>query len=367
MKRYGNLYDGVCSFEALLAASRKARRGKRFKASTARFEYDLEKRLFGLERELMEQTYHPGKYKEFHIYETKPRKISAAPYRDRVVQHALCAVIAPIFERTFISDSYACRKGKGTHKAVDRFTYYARRFKYVLKFDIAKYFPSIDHEVLKQKIRRKIKCARTLWLIDLIIDSSNPQEGKAFYFNGDGLFTPHERRKGIPIGNLASQLFALIYLNDVDHLAKERFASLGYTRYMDDMALFGDDKRELWGALREIEALLEKDRLKLKRGASMIYPVEIGVDYLGYKVYPNHRRLRYENVVRYTRRLRRLQRMYSAGHIGLADVSASVQSWIGHIKHADTWGLRENLFGSITFRRGGAPDESCVARRVVEQ
>lgn len=217
MKRAGNLYNSIVSFESLLAASRKARRGKRFKASTARFEYNLERNIA---KKLQAQTWRPGKYREFYIYELKPRKISAAPYEDRVVQHALCSIIEPIFDGTFIHDNYACRKGKGTHKAVDRFTYYARRFKYVLKFDIARYFPSIDHEILKEKIRRKIKCAGTLWLIDLIIDSSNPQGGGLFYYHGDDLFTPLERRKGIPIGNLTSQIFALVYLNEIDHFIR---------------------------------------------------------------------------------------------------------------------------------------------------
>jgi retron-type reverse transcriptase len=182
MKRQGNLFDSIRSFSALFSASRKARRGKRFRDSTAGFEFNLEGEIIRLERELREKTYRPGPYREFYIYEHKKRKISAAPYRDRVVQHALCAVIEPIIDRSLIHDTYACRAGKGTHKAVDRFTAFSRKFRYALKFDIEKYFPSIDHEILKAKIRRKIKCQDTLWLIDLIIDSSNPQEGPAADF-----------------------------------------------------------------------------------------------------------------------------------------------------------------------------------------
>lgn len=354
MKRYGNLYESITTFPALLKAAHKARKGKRFKASTARFEFQLERELIRLERELKNQSYRPGPYREFYIYENKPRKISAAPYRDRVVQHALCGVIEPIFDRSLIHDTYACRAGKGTHKAVDRFTHYARRFEYVLKCDMRKYFPSIDHDVLKSKIRGKIKCSKTLWLIDLIIDSSNPQDSINLYFPDDNLFTPHERRKGIPIGNLTSQLFANLYLNDLDHFIKEKFPRFGYLRYMDDLALFGNSRKELWVILKRIEDFLVKDRLRLKSGASMVYPVRQGVNYLGYKLFPNYRKVKYENVVRARRRLKKLQWKYRVGEIGLTEVNQSIQSWLGHVGHADSWRLCQNLFSSIPFKRAEA-------------
>jgi len=367
MKRYGNLFEKVASFDALLAASRRARSCKRFRTSTAQFEYSLENELIALEEELQSQNYQQGPCREFFIYESKPRKISAAPYRDRVVQHALNAVIEPIFERSYIHDSYACRMGKGTHKAVDRFTYYARRFKYVLKCDIEKYFASIDHEILKSKIRRKIKCVKTLWLIDHIIDASREQNGPTRYYPEDSLFTPHQRRRGIPIGNLTSQTFASLFLNDIDHFVKEQMPQFGYIRYMDDMALFANSKDELWKALGRMQELLGENRLTLKPNKNMVYPVAGGVDYLGYKVYPDHRRIRYENVVRYRRRLKRLQGKYQRREIELDAVRASVHSWIGHVQHADSWRLRESLFASAEFHRGGALRESRGARRVVEQ
>ncbi len=177
--------------------------------------------------------------------EPKPRKISAAPYRDRVVHHALCNVIVPIFERTFIADSYANRLGFGTHRALKRFTQFARSSRYILQCDIRKYFPSIDHEILKRLLRRKIKCADTLWLIDTIIDNSNEQEPVIEYFPGDGLLTPIERRRGLPIGNLTSQFFANIYLNGLDHFVKEQLRASKYLRYVDDFALFADDRNFL--------------------------------------------------------------------------------------------------------------------------
>lgn len=154
MKRHGNLFSQITSFENLYLASRKARKGKRLNDNVISFEKNIEEGLFKLQEELISKTYMPGAYREFIIYERKPRKISAAPYRDRVVHHALCNVIEPIFEKTFIYDSYACRKDKGTHKAVDRFTEFCRKNKYVLKTDLKKYFPSIDHEILFAKIKK---------------------------------------------------------------------------------------------------------------------------------------------------------------------------------------------------------------------
>ena len=145
MKREKNLYPEIISFDNLFSAARKAQKGKRFKNDTAKFNLNLEKELFSIQNELKGKTYHPGKYREFKIYEPKKRLISAAPYRDRVVHHALCNVIEPIFERMFIHDSYANRKAKGTHRAVDRYQSFARKNRYVLRCDIQKFFPSIDH------------------------------------------------------------------------------------------------------------------------------------------------------------------------------------------------------------------------------
>ena len=353
MKRYGGLFDRVCSFESLLAASKKARRGKRFRASTAAFEYNLENELIALERELRDGAYRPGGYRKFEIYEPKPRTISAAPYRDRVVHHALCAIIEPILDRSLIHDAYACRTGKGTHKAVLRFNQYARKFRYVLKCDIRKYFPSIDHEILKAKLRRRIKCLRTLSLIDLIIDSSHSEGVADLHFPDDGLFTPFERKKGIPIGNLTSQVFANYYLNALDHLITEKTPRFGYVRYMDDMAVFANTKGELREALSAMRQFLYGERLRLKDEKCMVYSTMNGVNFLGYRIFPEHRRLRNASVVRYRRKLKRLVRSYREGGRTIDDVRASVHSWIGHVRWADSWGLRRKMFDEAAFIRGG--------------
>ncbi|WP_008310083.1 Retron-type reverse transcriptase [Leptolyngbya sp. PCC 6406] len=187
MKRYGNLWPQIIDFENLLQAARQAQQGKRYRPNVLAFNYHLNQELLRLQRELKEQTYRPGKYRTFSIYDPKPRMISAAPYRDRVVHHALCNVIVPPLERTLIADTYANRIGYGTHKALKQFIHFAHTSRYVLQCDICKYFPSLDHELLKGMIRRKLKCPQTLWLIDTIIDGSNPQGGELEYFPGDTL------------------------------------------------------------------------------------------------------------------------------------------------------------------------------------
>jgi retron-type reverse transcriptase len=234
MKRYGNLWPQITDFTNLIEAARKAQRGKRFQENVLAFNYNIETNLLELQEELIAKAYRPGPYKTFQIVEPKKRMISAAPYRDRVVHHALCNVIAPIFERTFTPDSYANRKGYGTHRALRKFVKYARTSRYVLQCDIRKYFPSIDHEILKTIIRRKIKCRETLWLIETIIDASNEQEPVHHFFPGDDLFTPYERRRGLPIGNLTSQFFANVYLNGFDHFVREELKARRYIRYVDD-------------------------------------------------------------------------------------------------------------------------------------
>ncbi len=351
MKRYSNLYEKISSFENLYLASREARLGKRGKESCASFELNIEEELHKLCEEMACKTYRPGAYREFTVYERKPRKISAAPYRDRVVHHALCRIVEPVFEKSFIHDSYACRVGRGTHAAVNRFTQFCRTYRYALKTDIRKYFPSIDHEILLAKISKKIKCKDTLWLTGLIIDGSNKQEEIIDYFPGDDLFTPFARRRGIPIGNLTSQFFANIYLNDFDHFIKEKLQYRAYIRYVDDMVFFAHDKRRLWQTARQIEEYLSRERLSIHRAKTTVSPCAEGIDFLGYRVYPDHRRIRRDNAQRFERKLRKMAAMYQVGCVSLRQINASVQSWIGHTRHADTFALRKKIFDETCFSR----------------
>lgn len=354
MKRHGNLYSNVWDFANLLLAARKAQRGKRFKALCRNFNLDLEKNLFTIRKELRKKTYLPGHYKRFRIFEPKERLISAAPYRDRVVHHALVNVIEPLFDRAMIHDSYANRTERGTHQAVNRFTEFSRKGSYVLKMDIVRYFPNIDHEILMRAIEQRIKDRDILWLISVILESGRETEEHEClsYFRGDDLFTPVERRKGLPIGNLTSQIFANIYLDCFDHYVKEQLRCKQYIRYMDDMAVFDDSKEHLRDVKAAMIEFLEKLRLKVHINRAQYWPVSQGTDWLGYRIYQTHRRVRRSNIRRFRVRLNRLAGEYRQGTVDLHKIQTSVMSWIGHVKHADSYNLRKKILGDVLFQRG---------------
>ncbi len=352
MKRVGGLWARLVSFENLLLAYRKARRGKARGAGVAELALDLEPELLRLQRELMSGEYRPGAYRLFTLYERKPRVIAAAPFRDRVVHHAVMNLIEPPLDRAFIYDSYACRRRKGVHAAVQRYQGWARRYRYALKMDVARYFPSIDHVILKAKLGRRIKDREVLALLERIIDTSPASNDAPSYFPGDDLLTPLERRRGIPIGNLTSQFFANLYLDDLDHYLKEALGVGAYLRYVDDMVALGDDK--VWlGEVREaVRERLARDRLRLHPRKAEITRTRDGLDLLGYRVYPDFRLLRNDNGHRFARKLRGFARAYTAGRMHWPDFDPSVQSWIGHALHADTEGLRRRIFSATIFTRG---------------
>ncbi len=349
MKRYGNLWEQIIAFDNLLLAARKAQKGKRFRENVLAFNYNLEQELPTLQNDLQNRTYQPGTYRTFQIYEPKPRLISAAPYRDRVVHHALCHIIVPIFERTFIADSYANRVGFGTHRALKRFIQFARSSRYVVQCDIRKYFPSLDHEILKTLIRRKIKCRDTLWLIETIIDNSNEQERVIDHFPGDDLITPLTRRRGLPIGNLTSQFFANVYLNGFDHFVKETLKAERYVRYVDDFCLLSDDWQFLADARSQIESYLATLRLKIHPVKSQLFETRQRATFLGFRVLPDRIRVRTENLRRARRRLRQLQTSYQTGTITQAQLSQSLQSWFAHLNQGDTWQLKQTILSSHQF------------------
>ncbi|MGB3693820.1 MAG: RNA-directed DNA polymerase [Spirulinaceae cyanobacterium] len=351
MKRYGNLWLQITAWENLLLASRQAQKGKRFRDNVLAFNYNLEKELLQLQKELQEKTYLPGQYKTFRIFEPKPRLISAAPYRDRVVHHTFCNIAAPLIEKSFIPDSYANRQGYGTHRALKRFVKFARSSRYVLQCDICKYFPSLDHEILKRMLRGKIKCQETLWLIELIIDSSNAQEAVIDYFPGDDLLTPVMRRKGLPIGNLTSQFLANFYLDKFDHFIKHELKVKKYLRYVDDFALFSDDIEFLRQARYALEDYLTTIRLKIHPVKSQLFATEYGANFLGFRIFPERIRVRNDNLRKARRRLKKLQRSYAQGQVDLEKLCQSLQSWEAHLKYGDTYQLRKDIFNHYSFSR----------------
>ena len=353
------LFPRIASFPALEAAAQRAARGKRRKPGVAAFLANLEAEVLRLERELLTGAWRPGRYVEIVVHEPKPRMVSAAPFRDRVVHHALCAVIEPLFERGFVFDSYANRRGKGTHRAVTRYERFRNRHRHVLRCDLYRYFPSIDHALLKTDVRRRIGCERTLHLIDAIIDGSNPQEPVNRYYPGDDLFTPFERRRGLPIGNLTSQLFANVHLDGFDHFVKEVLRAPGYLRYVDDFALFHDDPAVLAEWRGRIAAYLARRRLSLHPRKTYVAATAEPTIFLGYVLLPDgRRRLPEDNVRRFRGRLRSMKDRVRAGTLAPEDARPHIASWVAHARHANTRRLRHALL------RGGPfdPAAPCLPR-----
>jgi len=360
----GNLYETIHSWDNLLLAYNKAARGKRGKAPAAAFEFRLEDNLLELAEELRTRTYAPGDYVSFHIHEPKRRLISAAPFRDRVGHHALCNVIEPIFERSFTADSFANRLGKGNHRALDRAQLYARRHRYVLCCDVRQFFPAIDHAILRGILARKIDCPETMWLIESILQSGEgvlAGEYDMTWFPGDDL-TAALRPRGLPIGNLTSQFWANCYLNAFDHFVKRELRCPGYVRYVDDMLLFGDDKKQMWSWKEQVVKRLAALRLILHEGAAQVRPVTEGIPFLGFVLYPHRRRLKRRKGIATARRLRKLAADYAAGRIPLERLDASVQGWVAHAGHGDTLGLRRAVLGRVKLSPPkGAVDAAGVA------
>ncbi|MBX7168093.1 MAG: reverse transcriptase/maturase family protein [Pirellulales bacterium] len=342
MKRHGGLWCEVVAFENLLRAFRKARRGKCQRRDVERFSFRYELELATLQRELVAGTYQPGPLRTFILHDGKPRRISAAPFRDRVVHHALCNVIEPIFERRFIDDSYASRQGKGVHAAIRRYQQFARGHPYVLKCDVSKFFPSVDHHVLLRLLARKLKDRDVLDLARRIVANSSP-----------ALATDAGLR-GLPIGNQTSQFFGNVYLDPLDHFVKERLRCRSYLRYVDDFVLLGDDTHQLAGFREAIAEFLASLRLQLHPQKRAISRTGDGLRLLGYRVWPRHSRLTREGVLRARRRLRRYQRWYAAGRLTGAELTQRVRAWLGHALHASPESFRRDLLGDIVFTRSPA-------------
>jgi hypothetical protein len=347
------LFDKINCWENLLIAHRKAAKGKRGRSAAARFEYNLTDNLLQLQQELMGRTYLPSEYHSFFIYDPKRRLISAAPFRDRVVHHALCNVIEPIFECGFSSASYANRIGKGTHRAITRAQNLARRFPYFLQFDIQQFFPAIDHEILLNILHRKIDDNGTLWLIRKILYSGKEILRDAYFPHRFAWDEPGDalRPRGLPIGNLTSQFWANCYLNPLDHFIQRELGCKGYVRYVDDGLVFAEDKQTLWLWRKAIVDRLNTLRMTIHPGAHP-RPVIEGIPFLGFVIFATHRRLKRRNVVAYRRRMNTLLVDKQSTSEGRKQILASLRGWINHARYGDTWGLRKNIVNSVSNALG---------------
>jgi RNA-directed DNA polymerase len=342
-------FEAFINWGNLVGAYRRAARGKRSASAVANFEYALGDRLVALQRALAAGTWRPGRYVHFTVHEPKRRLISAAPFSCRVVHHALCAVIEPRFEVCFINDSFANRVGKGTHRAVDRLHHFAQRHAFVLRLDVRQHFPSIDHQILLDLLWRHVPEPGLRTVIEHIVASGDGIDAghDGALFPGDDLLAL-ARPRGLPIGNLTSQFWSNCYLDPLDHFVRRTLRCPAYLRYADDFALFHDDKAQLadWRA-QLIHFLATRLRLQVHERAAQALPCRAGIPWLGFVVYPDHRRVKARKVVVATRRLAERHAMWRSGEISFAEFDASVQGWINHVRFADTWGLREHVLAGL--------------------
>ncbi|MEX2405067.1 MAG: reverse transcriptase/maturase family protein [Candidatus Paceibacterota bacterium] len=328
MKTYNNIFHTIASIPALYAAWERARRGKRYRMQVLHFGYNLEDNLVDIRDELHDGTYTHGQYRTFIVRDSKKRLIKAACFRDRVVHNALYYALETIFEPMFIYDSYACREGKGTHVALDRAEHFMHKTEYVLTSDISKYFATINHEILLSLIKHKIRDRRVVDLCRIVIESS--------YDLTYG--------KGIPIGNLTSQLFANIYLNELDQFIKRELKAEYYIRYMDDIVIFSNDKKYLHEcSTRMNEFLEEKLKLVMNPRKVAVFPHRTGLDFLGFRLFPHHRLLRRSTVQRFVRRTRAYRKMVAREAMTQDQFDRSIESWYQYARKGSSWGLRRDL------------------------
>lgn len=348
MKTYNNLFKKIYSLENLNLAFKKARKGKTNKWYVKEFESNLDNELTKLKIELQNQTYRPKPLKRFIIRDPKTRVIHASTFRDRVIHHAICNIIEPIFEKIFIFDSYASRKNKGSHAGLKRFDEFERKVTYngkplkiakdnnmivgyTLKADIKHYFDTIDLEILMKIIGRKIKDEKVLYLIKTILDNHN------FKIKG----------KGMPLGNLTSQFFANVYLNELDYYIKHNLKVKYYIRYVDDFVILHDSKETLVLYKWLINNFL-KQRLKLELHPekSKVIPLHNGVNLLGFRVFYHYKLPRRSNLRKFKKKLANIYTLTVREKV-LVKINKILEGWFGYVMHGNTYKLRKRILKEI--------------------
>ncbi len=348
MKRVGGLMPLIAEPDNLREAFLKAARGKHGKADCRTFQSRLDENLETLRQELLAGEVRVGDYHRFTIFGPKERTICAASFGQRVLHHAVMAVCEPVLERAAVFDSYACRKGKGRLAAVERARGYARRHEWFLKMDVRKYFDSIHHETLAGLLGRKFKDRPVLALFGKIIGSYETAPGR-----------------GLPIGNLTSQHFANYYLAPLDRFIKERLGRRAYVRYMDDFVVWGSRREELSDVRAQVHGFLA-ERLKLELKAEpVLNRTAVGMDFLGYRLFPDRMRLARRSKVRFARKFRGYERAFLEGDWGEAQLQQRVQALLAFVMPTDSAAFRRHVlerFGVAAI--GLEPRDS---RRQLEQ
>ena len=350
------MFDEITRFGNLLLATQRAARGKRERPDAAAFLLGQERHCLRLADVLQSGQWRPGPYREVTVHEPKERRISIASFSDRVVHQAICHHVAPLLERSYISHTFASMAGRGQHRALACFERFRDQHAFVLHTDMFRFFPSIDHAVLKADLQRVLPCERTRALLGRIIDGSNPQEPVHRYFAGDDLFTPWQRRRGLPLGKLTSQVLANLYLNPLDHYAKEVLRIKGYVRYLDDVAVFGDSVAALQALQAKLAHFLGRRRLMLHPRKTSISACSLAQPFLGMVLLPDGgRHLPTPNVNRAVGRIAAARAAWQGGTVDEEEVRQRIGAWVAHARHADTFGLRSMLFPNGWFCPRGEP------------
>ena len=332
-----DLFAQLCSLENLEIAFEKARKRKTLKKYVIDFEEHLIENLNTLRNELISKIYKPRPLTTFIIRDPKTRTISKSDFRDRVVHHALCNIIEPLFDKHFIYDNYANRKGKGVLKAIERFNHFKRKISqnntkncFILKADIKHYFENVSHEVLFSIIKTKIQDENIIDLITTIL--SNPVRGGG------------RSKIGMPLGNLTSQFFANVYLNELDQFAKHQLKAEYYIRYVDDFVILHDNKKILEAYQEKINLFLKQNlQLELHPDKSKIVTLNQGITFLGFRIFPKHQLLRKKNIYKFERKLLQLKEDYQNDIIERDRILEVFEGWLEYASHADAYKYKRHI------------------------
>jgi len=330
------LFEDVISLDNLFSAWREFSRGKMKKADVLEFKLNLEDNLFRLHHELKNKTHKHSHYTAFTVCDPKLRRIHKATVCNRVLHHAIFRILYQIFDKSFIFDSYSCRIGKGTHRAVARLEKFCRQLSrknsrniFALKFDVRKFFDSVDQNILLSFIKRKIYDENTIWLVEKIIKSFPA---------------------GLPLGNVTSQLFANIYLNELDQFVKHQLKGKYYLRYCDDFLILGKTENQLREFISSIKYFLEENlKLDLHPDKIIIRKYRRGIDFLGYIVLPHHRILRTKTKKRMLKKIKEKKFLLKENLISEESFNQSLQSYLGVLKHCAGYRVKrkiENITGN---------------------
>jgi len=326
-----NFFQEICSVENILDAWCEFSKGKHQKKDVQEFQLHLMDNILLLNKDLLSLKYKHGKYESFNINDPKPRNIHKASVRDRLLHHAIYRVLYPYFDKKFIDDSYSCRLGKGTHKALNQLKSFINKSSqnnsrrcFVLKCDIRKFFANIDHEILKKILEKHIKDKNILWLFSQVIDS---------FFSPRHIYAMADICKvGLPLGNLTSQLLVNVYMNEFDQSMKRELKVKYYIRYADDFVVLSENKNYLTNLLPQISKFLEKElKLQLHPDKVFIKTIASGVDFLGWVHFPKHR------VLRTSTKRKMLKNLENNPKV------ETVQSYLGMISHGNGYKLREKI------------------------